>query len=105
MRRARNAAFVAPVPIRRCKTLTSFAPCNTQQRRPVVLCCAENKNNDKARIPLFEMRGVTYSPPMDFDNILFRDMNFKIYENEFIVVVGQNGAGKSTGKSFFPFQA
>lgn len=50
------------------------------------------------RVPLLEMRSMTYQPWMNFSKYVFSDMNFKVYDKEFIVIVGANGAGKSTGK-------
>lgn len=48
--------------------------------------------------PIFEMRNVTFRIPQNFDVILFKDMNLKIYPGEFVLMMGANGAGKSTGK-------
>lgn len=45
------------------------------------------------------MRDINYQVPMNWDVTVFSGMNFKVYPNEFIIVIGENGAGKSTGKS------
>lgn len=49
-------------------------------------------------MPLLEMRNINYQVPMNFDLQLFTDMNFKVFSGEFVIIVGENGAGKSTGK-------
>lgn len=43
------------------------------------------------------MRNITFQAPMNFEKYIFTNMNFKIYPKQFVIVVGENGAGKSTG--------
>lgn len=53
-------------------------------------------------MPLLELRNIWYRLPNNFDVNLFRGMNFKVFPNEFVLLIGENGAGKSTGE-FHPY--
>lgn len=61
-----------------------------------VRCCVRPGN--EARVPLLRLEDVYYNLPMDFENVVFKSLNFSVYPGEFIVVTGQNGSGKSTGR-------
>jgi len=41
---------------------------------------------------------MNYFLPMNYSVQLFKDMNFEVHPGEFVVVIGENGAGKSTGE-------
>lgn len=78
---------------------TSSIPANRsngKRARRVFKCCDGRVPGPEA--PLLEMRNINYQVPMNFELQLFRDMNFKVFPGEFVIVVGENGAGKSTGK-------
>lgn len=99
-------AFVTPsVPIvrhRHRNGLVSTSACRTRPRNRVSASATPvpaKPEKEDVRTPLYEMRGITFRIPMDFDVILFNNMNFQIYPGEFVVMIGGNGAGKSTGMS------
>lgn len=64
-------------------------------RRAVVSCIPNSERRDET--PLLEMRNVSYQVPMNYDVQLFENMTFKAYAGEFVIVIGENGSGKSTG--------
>lgn len=98
-----RASFIAPF-LRTTKLQGSFqkkASSLSSRKRCksfVPLCCTSGQN-DTPSVPLFEMRNVTFQIPFNFDVVLFRDMRFHINPGEFIIMIGSNGAGKSTGMS------
>lgn len=47
-------------------------------------------------VPLLEIRDLRYIVPFDDRKRLFLGANLSLYKHQFIVVVGENGAGKST---------
>lgn len=51
---------------------------------------------DDYKPPLLELRDIKYTVPRDRSLRLLRGANVQIHEREFIVFVGENGAGKST---------
>lgn len=99
--RASAALFISFPLLRTSRTPELNAVSSTAQRRlPVgkkVITCAE-EHNLESRTPLLELRNVSYQVPMNYDVHIFKDMNFKVYPGEFVIVIGGNGAGKSTGK-------
>lgn len=82
-------------------------PKRRPQRRPqrhlaLTSCCADgssstDESNSSKATPLFEMRNISYSVPRNIDLVLFENMNFNIYPGEFVIMLGANGSGKSTG--------
>lgn len=54
-------------------------------------------SRENVPVPLLELRNIQYQLPMNFSVHLFNDLNFKVYPREFVVIIGANGAGKSTG--------
>jgi ATPase subunit of ABC transporter with duplicated ATPase domains len=48
---------------------------------------------------LIDLHGIRYTLPMDFTKKLFRNTDLSIRQNEFVVITGENGAGKSTRMS------
>lgn len=44
------------------------------------------------------MYGLQYTVPMNAEARILRGVNFGIRERQFIIIVGENGAGKSTRK-------
>lgn len=75
--------------------LLETSTCGLKQTGRYV-CCDTSGSAPPQQVPLLEMRDITYHVPMDFENQLFSNMNFKVFPGEFIVIMGQNGAGKST---------
>lgn len=67
--------------------------------RGSVLKCSQAQEHNEDQIPLLEMRNMTLQAHMDFDRYIFKNMNFKVYSKQFVIIIGENGAGKSTGKS------
>lgn len=58
-------------------------------------CC--DSSTPKRKVPVLELRDISYRLPNNFDVELFKKMQFKIFPGEFVLIIGQNGAGKSTG--------
>lgn len=44
--------------------------------------------------PAIEIKNVSFTYPNGFEAL--KDLNFNIYQNELVAIIGQNGAGKST---------
>lgn len=70
----------------------------TPHFKKVILCC-NTRPRQRDEVPLLEMRNISYQVPMNFDLQLFKNMNFKVYSKELVLIIGENGAGKSTGMS------
>jgi ABC-type bacteriocin/lantibiotic exporter with double-glycine peptidase domain len=66
------------------------------QRMPHVRMCAAQRELPHT---LIDLRGIRYTLPMNLTHKLFRNADLSIRENEFVVITGENGAGKSTRMS------
>lgn len=62
-------------------------------RRSSVRACASGARE----VPVLELRNVTYTVPMNYSKKVFSGLDFSIYRGQFILLIGENGAGKSTG--------
>lgn len=71
----------------------------TPPRRPATYAASDAASPDTP--PLLEMRDISYRVPRNWDVRVFNQMNFSVRAGEFVIVIGENGAGKSTGTVHF----
>jgi ATPase subunit of ABC transporter with duplicated ATPase domains len=64
---------------------------------PAVRMCTAREN--RLAKPLIDLTGIRYTVPLNFAKKLFRGTDLSVRENEFVVIIGENGTGKSTRKS------
>lgn len=69
-----------------------------RRTKTLIAACTIAMDSRPAKTPLFEMRNVTFRVPYHEDLWIFDDMNFRIDPGEFVIMLGSNGSGKSTGK-------
>lgn len=77
----------------RCRSASGLS-----SSKPSGFKCCSTRSEEASNVPLLELRNVHFRVPKDYDRILFEDMNFRMYPNEFVVMIGPNGSGKSTSK-------
>ena len=63
---------------------------------PHVRMCAARRELPR---PVIDLRGIRYTLRMNLSHKLFRYTDLSIREKEFVVITGENGAGKSTRMS------
>jgi len=65
-------------------------------------CCASSTpapapaSKSVERVPLVQLKNVHYCVPMDYDRVIFKNLNLSIYPGELVLITGLNGSGKST---------
>jgi ABC-type multidrug transport system fused ATPase/permease subunit len=78
------------------------------QRQPSTLSCCKKSSPEPGKSkPLVELRDLKYTVPLNRAARVLTGANFAVRPHEFVVVVGENGAGKSTREFYFlpPFEA
>ena len=96
-------AFNSPYTLQMIPNSTCYQNTCRRRKQGIFACTSglSQPNPEPENVPLLEMRNITYRIPNNWIVKVFDNMNFCVYPKEFVVVIGHNGAGKTTGKKTF----